>query len=83
MKTHKWCWKCVYHKPLTEFYRCSRSKDGHRDMCRSCCKSYRRHWVRSGHNAAQLRAWRLRYPEKLAAQRERFYARRRERAVSR
>lgn len=39
MTTEKMCTKCNSVKPLTEFYRNCRSKDGYAWSCKQCCRA--------------------------------------------
>lgn len=38
----KKCSKCKEEKPLTQFYRQTRSKDGYRAACKTCCRYTRK-----------------------------------------
>jgi len=37
--TLKTCTKCLEEKPLSDFYKLSKSKDGHRPDCKDCHKN--------------------------------------------
>jgi hypothetical protein len=37
----KRCSKCKEYKPINEFYKCTKSKDGHNSQCIECLKEYR------------------------------------------
>lgn len=52
--TSKTCTRCKQEKPLTEFFRRSRSVDGYRPICKPCAD-------------AQCRTWRAANPERAAA----------------
>ena len=41
-KNTKVCIKCGVEKPLAEFYRLTRSKDGHMNTCKKCWDKYNR-----------------------------------------
>jgi hypothetical protein len=51
----KTCTKCNIEKELTEFYKESRTKDGHRNQCKACRDSSRTD--RKGENAAIYAAY--------------------------
>lgn len=40
MIAEKMCTKCKVVKPITEFYKNCRSKDGYAWNCKQCCKAY-------------------------------------------
>ena len=50
---HKSCSKCQLPKPLSEFHRCSKGKDGYKSACKSC-------------RCAETRDYAQRNPEKVA-----------------
>jgi deoxycytidylate deaminase len=62
----KTCTRCGIKKPLTEFYRDRRRKDGYRPSCKKCFgRSVER--IRDAEkNAAYMRRWRAARDEKLA-----------------
>lgn len=78
----KKCFKCCIKKPLTDFYKHARMKDGHLNKCIECCKNYV-HARRFGdarekilaydrargnrQSASDLKAWRLKNPKKAKA----------------
>jgi len=40
MRTHKYCPDCNTEKPVSEFSRASKSKDGYQGKCKSCYRVY-------------------------------------------
>lgn len=57
--THKRCTKCGEIKMMTEFHNAKKCKDGKTFQCKTCM-------------AEALKAWRRKYPEKLAVQAKRY-----------
>jgi len=64
MYSTKTCIKCGETKPLTEFYRHKKSKDGLRGECKTCCAAYARAYYANNRDAARdaNRRWRKRNP---------------------
>ena len=54
--TQKRCSKCGQHKPLTDFYKDKRYKDGHASYCKDCQKASRNEWY-----AKNKDTWRARH----------------------
>jgi len=68
----KKCSKCGIEKPLTEFYKDNRNKDGHRGHCKSCVKKYR---AENPEKFAKRDAeYRAKNPEKIAKRKAKYYA---------
>lgn len=40
------CRDCKEVKPLTDYYRDSKSKDGRRSVCKKCCNAQRLAWAK-------------------------------------
>lgn len=62
----KICKKCKELKPLSDFNKCSRLKDGHQQRCRVCCSimNKQRYTENKDKLKEQTRGWRLNNPEK-------------------
>ncbi|HEY9557770.1 MAG TPA: hypothetical protein VIR58_13615 [Acidimicrobiales bacterium] len=52
--THKRCSKCRQRKPLEDFNRLTRSRDGRQSYCRECNRAY--HYANWDRHMAQIRA---------------------------
>ena len=74
MSDLKRCTKCGKPKPLTDFYKRARSKDGLQDWCKDCVKAYA-----AAHKVEIAEKERLRYiartPEQIARYRDKQIAR--------
>ena len=44
----KKCSKCKVEKPLSQFYKMSACKDGHRPNCKECSRATQNVWYKSG-----------------------------------
>jgi hypothetical protein len=42
-----WCGRCESHKPVTEFWRNNKSKNGLQYACKSCCAIHNSDWARA------------------------------------
>ena len=51
------CSKCENEKPLTEFYKDRRKKDGHRSYCKQCIREATRKWQRENRETV-VKYWR-------------------------
>lgn len=62
----KTCTKCREEKPLTDFYRKAREKDGYAGNCKSCANAARKRWEQANPDKLRERTyrWRAKYPEK-------------------
>jgi hypothetical protein len=76
----KICTKCGESKPLTEFHRSSRSKDGCRCTCKSCDLKASNAWDAKNPDKkrAKLERWRARHPEEIQKYNVEYYASHRE-----
>lgn len=87
LRAMKICLKCGVEKPLTEFNRASKARDGLRTRCRDCCRAYgavwraahpevKARWVAANREKFVVYAMRQvrRDPEKRAARMQVFYA---------
>jgi hypothetical protein len=57
--TTKRCFKCATHKPLSDFAKAKRNKDGHQQHCKECQKLYQ-----AAYRPKKLESDRRRYHEK-------------------
>lgn len=56
----KACGKCGVKKPLTEFHRCRRAKDGLQHRCKECLTAHvRRHMKTAKARATKARYWKI------------------------
>ena len=55
----KKCTKCGEQKPLSEFYKNKKLKDGHQAHCKLCSAKYGKEWIK--HNWEKRRASNLKY----------------------
>ena len=64
----KWCPKCKSWKELSEFHRCSKSKDGLQYSCKECSKKEGTKWAKGNpEKVAEIRArWEKNNPKKRA-----------------
>lgn len=44
IKTTKVCTKCGIEKPISDFHKCSRNKDGHLVVCKECTNKKQREY---------------------------------------
>jgi hypothetical protein len=74
----KRCKKCGETKPLSEFYRATGMKDGHRSECKACHKTKQQRWYQENrqHAIAQVKAWQQANKEHLHAYRREYRQRR-------
>lgn len=79
----KVCNKCGEFKPLSEYNKSSRRKDGHSNRCRECENAYRREWYRKNPEKVRLYCRRdyMRHYEARRASGRRYYAENRERCL--
>jgi hypothetical protein len=72
----KTCTRCGESKPLTEFYKWKRSKDGLTAGCKECIRAARREYVAEHHEEvnASLRAWHQGNREKAVARLRDYWA---------
>lgn len=77
----KRCSKCGETKPVTEFTKDGRRKDGYQGKCRDCSRAYWDEWRsnNSGKNAAYTADWRARNPDLVKAKYAKYRAENRER----
>ncbi|AZF89935.1 hypothetical protein [Methanosarcina virus MetMV] len=75
IKTNKRCKKCGALKPLDEFYRDKRTKNGHLFCCKACAKEQARKWRSENPERVRKnkRRWKAENPEK--PEKARGYAR--------
>ena len=57
----KTCTKCHTEKDISEFYKCKRSKDGYRQMCKECFKSIDK--INKERNKEKLKIYRTKTKE--------------------
>jgi hypothetical protein len=62
MKISKVCGKCKLERPLEEFYKAKRRKDGCRSVCKDCDKQYYKQWCEE--NKDNVIRYRKEYYEK-------------------
>jgi hypothetical protein len=74
----KRCKKCGEVKPLSEFYRATGMKDGHRSECKSCHKAKQQRWYAENreHAIAQVKRWQQTNKDHLHAYRREYRQRR-------
>lgn len=74
----KKCIKCRQEKPLTDFHRHVKMKDGYRNTCKECRKAQSREYVQTERGkqvrSQAIKTWRKKYPEKIKAQKALQYA---------
>lgn len=70
----KACRKCAVEKPLDEFYRDPRSKDGQAAQCKMCDAEKARRWreVNKDRHLDNARRWRVDHTEQIAETRRRW-----------
>ena len=73
--------ECGKVKPLTEFYKCSKSKDGLRGDCRTCTIASQKPYLEANRESARIRAtiWRIDNPGKAREAQKLHYQKNRER----
>ena len=69
---HKCCIKCGADKPLTEFYKCSGGKDGHRTDCKVCNRLKTKRWCEQ--NIDRVREYTRTHKEAAAAHARKYDA---------
>jgi hypothetical protein len=76
----KRCTKCGEAKPLDEFYKDSRYRDGHISQCKECKRIQGRDYTHRNltKKLAYNAKWRVSNPDKVKAQAQRYYGRHRE-----
>ena len=72
----KKCSKCGIQKPLVEFNRDKKGKDGHRSQCKSCTAQYRAQYYEE--NKEKIARYRAQNKEKIAEQGARYRAQNKE-----
>jgi hypothetical protein len=74
----KCCKKCGESKPLSEYYRATGMKDGHRSECKDCHKAKQQIWYQANreHSIAQVKRWQQENKEHLHAYRREYRQRR-------
>lgn len=75
LKMEKACTKCGETKPLGEFCKDKKTKDGHRHVCRECGCAQSREWHAANRDQANAnsRAWHAANKEWVAARGKRWY----------
>ncbi len=78
MAKKKKCTKCKRRKPLEQFYRNKKAKDGRQELCGKCSSERRVQYYQDNRDEqlAKKRDWRRKYPEKPAELQERRRANR-------
>ena len=71
MTASKTCTECGVEKPLEEFHRNRRAKNGHINQCKACVRPKNAAWNRKNkkRHAETTRAYRERHPERMRAMR--------------
>lgn len=77
----KVCSKCGEVKPICEFSKCAKHRDGLHYWCKPCCNSYHRAWYsrNTDHVRAESEKWRQLNPERNKEIKAEWYAGNRER----